>query len=206
MRTLPACTFPLKLTLDPVMTPPTTLAPVTIPVTLLLVPVITPPTTLAPVTIPDTLLLVPVMTPPTTLAPVMTPVTLTVVPECNVALTLAPPKTLAPVIFPVLFMYPAILAPVDVTVTVVAPAAVSVKLPVLTTLPANVLAADLVTVIPGKIVGKLVLVGAAGVNAASTLTMAICVLFTYRLVIKCGEPPESFTDPGIAPAVPSLLV
>ena len=154
----------------------------------------------------ENFVLVPEMTPPTTLAPVMTPVTLTVVPECNVALTLAPPKTLAPVIFPVLFMYPAILAPVDVTVTVVAPAAVSVKLPVLTTLPAKVLAADLVTVIPGKIVGKLVLVGAAGVNAASTLTMAICVLFTYRLVIKCGEPPESFTDPGIAPAVPSLLV
>ena len=46
-----------------------------LPVTLTLVPVITPPTTLAPVTIPDTLLLAPVMSPAVaTLPPVMLPV------------------------------------------------------------------------------------------------------------------------------------
>ena len=46
---------PVTLVLDPVMTPPTTDAPVTAPDTETLEPVITPPTVLAAVTVPDTL-------------------------------------------------------------------------------------------------------------------------------------------------------
>ena len=47
VRTLPPVTLPLKLALDPVITPPTVLAAVCVPVTLVLEPVITPPTVLA---------------------------------------------------------------------------------------------------------------------------------------------------------------
>ena len=56
--------LPVTDTLVPVITPPTTLAPVTAPVTLTLEPVITPPTTDAAVTRPVTLKLAPVLTLP----------------------------------------------------------------------------------------------------------------------------------------------
>ena len=73
----PAKTLPVPLTLPD---PNRTLPPVMLPVTLVLEPVITPPTTLAAVVVPVTLVLEPVMTPPTTLAPVMAPVTDTTLP------------------------------------------------------------------------------------------------------------------------------
>ena len=71
--------------------------------------------------------------------------------------------------------------------------------------PANTGDPELYSVIPLKIVGKVVLIGAAGVKLTSLLTMATRVLFTYKLVTKCGLAPESLMVSGIAPAVPSLL-
>ena len=64
--------LPVTDTLEPVITPPTTLAPVTAPDTDTLVPVITPPTTDAAVTAPEADTAPAVLK----LPPVMLPVTL----------------------------------------------------------------------------------------------------------------------------------
>ena len=73
VSTLPPVTLPVTLELDPVITPPTTLAAVAIPDTLTLAPVIAPAvSTLPPVTLP----VAEIMPPVSTLPPATLPVTL----------------------------------------------------------------------------------------------------------------------------------